>query len=149
MMTSKKLTTVIATFFGVGFIPVVPATWASAVSAVLAWFLDGSLIYWIVGFSIAGLWACKEARGLFHSKDPKPFVMDEVCGMMITVLWLPKNVYLYFWAFVLFRVLDIGKPWPISKIDESDRPSCILWDDIAAGIIANIILQVIVRSFIK
>lgn len=148
-MINKKIVKIIATFFGVGFIPIVPATWASVVAAVLAWFLYGGLIYWTAGFSLAGLWVCREAQEVFRSKDPKPFVTDEVCGMMLSVLWLPKNVSFYFWAFVLFRILDIWKPWPISKIDKSDRPWCIMWDDLAAGIFTNLILRTIVRIFFK
>ncbi|OGW80582.1 MAG: hypothetical protein A3C47_01000 [Omnitrophica bacterium RIFCSPHIGHO2_02_FULL_51_18] len=134
---------VIATFFGVGFIPIVPATWASAVAVVLAWFLSGGLFYWFVAFSVAGLWACRPAVDVFQSKDPKPFVMDEVCGMMVSVLWLPKNVTVFLAAFFLFRVLDVWKPWPISRIQESKHPWSIMWDDLAAGLLANLILRII------
>ena len=146
----KTWTKIIATFFGVGFIPVVPATWASAIAALLAWFLAEPWLYAVLAvFTAAGLWACLDAKDVFKSKDPKSFVMDEVCGMMLSVLWLPRNAYLYFWAFILFRILDASKPWPISKIDKSHRPTCILWDDLAAGVFTNIILQVAVRIFIK
>ncbi len=146
----KAWTRIIATFFGVGCIPLVPATWASAIATVLAWYLGEPLIYPVLAvFTISGFWACHAAKEVFESDDPKPFVMDEVCGMMLGVLWLPRNAYLYLAAFILFRILDAWKPWPISKIDESHRPSCILWDDIAAGVLTNVILQIAVRTFAR
>ena len=84
-----------ATFLGIGFIPIIPATWASAVAAVMSWFLYGGLPYWIVGLTALGLWACRPSQDIFSSKDPKQFVMDEVCGMMLSVLWLPKSVTVF------------------------------------------------------
>ncbi len=140
------LTKVIATFFGVGYIPLVPATWASALTVVLAWYLPYGLGYWILAFFAAGLWACAPSRAVFKSKDPKQFVMDEVVGMGLSVLWLPKNLSLYAAAFILFRILDVWKPGFISKIDEQDHPFSILLDDVAAGVLANVILQVAVRT---
>ena len=135
------MVTLIAAFLGVGFIPWWPATWASAIAAVLAWFANDTLVYWTVGLTLAGFWACRPSQEVFNSKDPKQFVMDEVCGMMLSVWWLPKNTTVYLAAFILFRILDAWKPWPISKIQDSKHPSSIVWDDLAAGVGANLILQ--------
>ena len=140
------LAKIIATFFGVGYIPLIPATWVSALTTVLVWYLPNGLGYWIAGFSIAGLWACAPSRVIFNSKDPKQFVMDEVVGMGLTLLWLPKNIPLYIAAFLLFRVIDIWKPGFITTIDKQSHPFSILLDDVAAGILANVILQIIVRT---
>jgi len=126
-----------------------PGTWGSVVAVILAWFLYQGLPYWIIGFSVVGLWACRPATVIFHSKDPKQFVMDEVCGMMFSVLWLPKSMLLFCLAFVLFRALDVWKPWPISKIQDSSHPSSIMWDDIAAGLFANLILRVAMGTVLK
>ncbi len=145
-MQSKKIATAVSTFFGVGFIPLVPATWCSALVALLSWYMPTR---WIAGFALVfsamGLWACRPSQDIFNSKDPKQFVMDEACGMWLTVLWLPKSIGLYVGAFFLFRVLDVIKPWPISRIQNSKHPSSIMWDDLAAGAIGNILLQVFVR----
>ncbi len=145
-MWRKFLVPPVVTFLGVGYIPVVPATFASAASAVLVWFLPGSwLIYWALAFSAAGLCVCRSSQDVFGSRDPKHFVMDEVCGMMISLLWLPKSAGLYLIAFILFRILDIWKPWPISRIQESRHATSIMWDDLLAGVFANLILQAAVR----
>ncbi len=143
----RYLTGAIATSFGIGFIPVVPATWASAAAVAIAWLLGGVSLYWVIGLSLAGLWACKASRSIFGSADPKQFVMDETCGMLLSLMWLPLDLKYYCAAFVLFRVLDIVKPWPISKIQQSKHATSIMWDDLAAGIATNLILQVAVQLF--
>lgn len=142
----KNLTKITASFFGVGFAPIAPGTWGSAAGALLAWLSGDWLIYWALGLSALGLRICRQAQVVFGTKDPKAFVLDEVCGMMLSVLWLPKNVSLYFWAFILFRIFDIWKPWPISKIQDSKYPTSIMWDDLVAGVFANLILQAAVRA---
>jgi phosphatidylglycerophosphatase A len=73
--------------------------------------------------------------------------MDETCGMMLSLVWLPREVSIYIGAFILFRLLDIIKPWPICLIQQSKRPTSIVWDDLAAGVATNAILQVFVRVF--
>ena len=146
----KSLATVISTSFGLGFIPLVPATWTSAVAAIALWFIpDPALVYCVVVLSVAGCWACQPSREIFHAEDPKQFVMDEVCGMILTLIWLPKTIVLYVAGFFLFRVLDVWKPWPISRIQNSKHPWSIMGDDLLAGVFANIILQFAVRAFIK
>lgn len=135
----------IATSFGVGFIPLVPATWASAALATLAWYLGGVSIYWVIGLSLAGLWACKGSQDLFRSADPKQFVMDETCGMLLSLVGLPLDLGYYIGAFILFRLLDIVKPWPISRIQQSKHATSIMWDDLAAGLATNLILQIALR----
>ena len=145
-MPRKAWTTAVATFFGMGFIPLVPATWASAAAAALAWVLPGPLEAWVLALSAAGFSVCRESQKVFLSADPKQFVMDEVCGMMLSVLWLPKNFYVYLCAFILFRVLDSCKPWPISRIQDSPRTASIMWDDLAAGFFTNLLLQAALRA---
>ncbi len=100
-----------------------------------------SLVAWFLFFCVAGFWVCRASQKVFGTQDPKQFVMDEVCGMMLSVLWIPKEPGFFLIAFLLFRALDIWKPWPISKIQKNRHPSAILWDDLAAGLIANLILQ--------
>ncbi len=143
----RYLTGAVATSLGIGFIPVVPATWASAAAAAAAWLLGGISIYWVIGLSLVGLWACKGSRDIFRSADPKQFVMDETCGMLLSLMWLPLDLKYYCAAFVLFRVLDIVKPYPISKIQQSKHATSIMWDDLAAGLATNLILQIFMRLF--
>ena len=130
----KNLTRGIATFCGVGYIPFIPATWASALAVVLCWYLPESyFIPSLVVLSVAGFWACAPSRLIFRAEDPKHFVMDEVCGVILTLLWLPKTVAVYGAAFILFRILDALKPWPISRVQAHPHAWSIMLDDLLAG----------------
>ncbi len=139
---------VIATFFGIGYIAFIPATWASAAAAILAWFMGGTILYWTAAFCLAGFWACGPSRAVFRSKDPKHFVMDEVCGMLIGLLWIPQDVRWYAAGFFLFRFYDVWKPGPIGRLDKLEHPSGIVWDDLLAGVFTNLTLQIALRIFV-
>lgn len=134
----------IAAAFGLGFIPIVPATWTSAAVCLIAWFLpapDAAMIGVLCVLTAAGLWACAPARTVFASGDPKQFVMDEVCGMLIGLLFLPREAGLFAAAFIVFRIFDVWKPWPIILIQRSPRPTSVMWDDLAAGVLTWIVLR--------
>ena len=124
-------------------------TWGSLVGWVLAWYFAASSLPLFVALCVVGYAFTLIAEASFGSKDPSEFVLDEVCGMMLSVLWLPKTVAVFAAAFILFRILDIVKPWPISILQKMKHPFSIMHDDLAAGLFTNIILQVIVRTFFK
>ena len=61
--------------------------------------------------------------------------------MLLSVLWLPKSLPFYAAAFFLFRLFDIWKPWPIRWIQASPHATSIMWDDLLAGVFANIFIH--------
>ena len=138
-----------ATFFGIGFLPLVPGTWGSA--AGLAVFLslpDTGLWRFAVccGIALCGFIVSGRAESVFCRKDPKYVVIDEVAGMMISLLWLPfYNTKVLLTAFLLFRALDTVKPFPANWIQDRHGAAGIMGDDIAAAIYANLILQAVLR----
>ncbi len=138
----------IASFAYVGYFPIASATLASAVTAILAWYFPWPLVIPIMALSLSGFLICKPAQNAFGAADPQAFVLDEVCGMLLSVLWLPKILWIYGLAFLLFRFFDVLKPWPIRLIQESKSPSSILWDDLLAGTFTNIILQIVLRFYV-
>ena len=76
--------------------------------------------------------------------DSKEIVIDEIVGYLIAMTWLPLNWISLGLAFVLFRFFDILKPWPIREIDQRVGGGLgVVVDDVAAGIAASLILQVI------
>lgn len=75
--------------------------------------------------------------------DPGEIVIDEVAGMWLALLFLPKSILLFSLAFILFRIFDITKPWIIGKIQSLHGGFGIMLDDILAGILARLILLVI------
>ena len=72
-------------------------------------------------------------------------MLDEVAGMMLSVLWLPKNLAFYGTAFLLFRLLDVSKPGLIRKIQNAKAPTSIMCDDLLAGVFMNVIMQLVIR----
>ena len=141
----KRVVKLFATFFYIGYLPLMPGTWASLAVLPLAWFFHDALIWQILLSSFVGLAICKPAEQVFQTKDPGAFVLDEVAGMMVSLVWLPRNWMIFSAAFTLFRILDVLKPGPIRNIQNSKAPTSIMWDDLLAGVFVNIFLQIIVR----
>ena len=92
------------------------------------------------GSVIIGTWSANEYAAKAGIKDPSEVVIDEVAGMWISLLFLPREVILFLSAFLLFRILDILKPWIIDKVQELKGGLGIMMDDILAGIFTRVII---------
>ena len=137
---------IFGTFGGVGHIPVVPATWTSLVVAVLYGLFDWSQwpvqIGLLVFFTVTGVIACGglERR---YGPDPKQATMDEAAGMAVTLLGSVPTVPTLAVGFVLFRIFDVIKLWPARRLESLPGGWGIMADDIAAGVHAWIVLQLL------
>ena len=143
--------------FGVGFLPVAPGTWGSAVVAGVfilcgclgmgAW----PLLVVMAAVAIFGAVVTLTCGGKAirqYGQDPSVVVSDEFCGQAVTYLWLwhattGEIVAIAVAGFVLFRVFDIVKPWPSSYFDKMKNVRGILLDDVVAGVYASIVLQIV------
>ncbi len=131
----------IALGFGSGLVPKAPGTFGSLAAIPLCMILvylryEVALAIIIVTFFI-GWKASLEAEKALGMHDNSSIVIDEFVGMFISVLFFPSNISLVFLAFVLFRVYDIFKPWPISFFDKKIGGGLgIMVDDVLAGIFA-------------
>lgn len=139
--------------FGSGCAPKAPGTCGTLVGVFIWWVLASLLPLW--GYQVAtlvviavGPWLCgKTARDL-GVHDHGGIVWDEIAGFLITAAALPVTGMTAILAFALFRFFDILKPWPISWIDKNmGGGNGIMADDLAAGIIAAIILQLLNNNF--
>ncbi len=138
----------VATFFGSGLVKKAPGTVGTLAALPLVYFvsLPGPLFYmaFVIFLFPIGLWAAENYEQLCGRHDAKEIVIDEVLGILITLTWLPMTWQAVLLGFVLFRVLDILKPFPIGLIDKKVQGGLgVIADDVVAGIIANIALQVI------
>lgn len=123
-------------------------TWGSLVGWVLAWNCSpGYEPFLLIALCALGYYFTKHSRMSFGPGDPPMFVLDETCGMILAVLWLPKTLPVYAGAFVVFRILDIAKPWPISVLQRMKTPASIMHDDIAAGLFTNLIAHAVLAIF--
>lgn len=157
--------------FGVGYLPIAPGTWGSAVAVGIfflvrwvslhatqcanecygwsaqtaeVWREDISLIALLL-FILLGIWAAGRAAKLFGDKDPSRVVVDEVMGQFIVFLFVPLEISLWLVAagFFLFRLFDIWKPYPIDSLQSLPGGIGVCADDILAGIYAGICLNLI------
>jgi phosphatidylglycerophosphatase A len=128
----------------VGYLPLVPGTWGSLLGLILTWFLVPvnlwSVIIWAVVFSI-GAGVSRRAEAQF-GPDGRPIVIDEVMGMGVALLLVPKELIYYVGAFVLFRIFDIFKPFPCRRAEKLPFGWGVMADDLVAGVYANVVIQV-------
>ncbi|MGD0867048.1 MAG: phosphatidylglycerophosphatase A [Rhizomicrobium sp.] len=154
-MNQQKVYTAIATVFGVGRLPFAPGTAASIVALPIAWLivaLSGSpflLLFAGLLVNAIGAWACELYSRDKGEKDPSECVIDEVAGQWIACAFIPTNSSIgfmllgYSLAFVLFRVFDILKPWPISAAERLPGGIGIMADDFVAGLAAGAVIAVL------
>jgi len=140
----------IATGFYSGYLPKAPGTWGSLVGLLLFFLLHTlSLeIYLAVIASIflLGTFAAGEAEKIMDHPDPGLVVIDEIVGMLITMIAIPATPLLMVLGFILFRIFDIWKPFPVNFFDQRFHGGLgIMLDDIMAGIYSLIILHVLIR----
>ncbi len=140
----------IATGFYSGYLPKAPGTWGSLVGLLLFFLLHTlSLeIYLAVvaAIFVIGTFAAGEAEKIMDRKDPGLVVIDEIVGILITMIAIPATPLAMALGFILFRIFDIWKPFPIRLIDQRFHGGLgIMLDDIVAGIFSLVILQVLVR----
>jgi len=136
---------IIATALGAGYAPIAPGTFGSAVG--LLFWLALPDIHWaqalaIVATSVVGAWSGFVAEEHFDRRDPGQVVVDEVAGMMVTLAFNPLPGFAW-WvaAFVLFRLADIIKPFPVNRLEQLPGGIGIMADDLAAGVYANLALR--------
>jgi phosphatidylglycerophosphatase A len=139
----------VATWFGSGYSPIAPGT-AGSLGALPLYLLLHRLdvaAYWVLTALLAGLgiWSAEQLARQTGDTDPQSVVIDEVLGVMIA-LGFARGLGLLaaLTAWVLFRALDILKPWPISKA-EMARPAGlgIMLDDLVAGLVAGLLVRII------
>jgi phosphatidylglycerophosphatase A len=134
--------------FGAGLAPVAPGTFGSLVGLAFALALAPLGLAWnlaAVAVAVgAGIWICGESARRLGVHDHPAIVWDEVAGMMITMLAAPDAWWGAPLAFVLFRLLDIAKPWPIREVDHGlGGGTGIMLDDVLAGLFAALGLTIV------
>ena len=141
-----SLARVVATAFGSGFSPLAPGTAGSAVGLLLFWPMATLPWPWQVAAAAAlfvvGSLAAGRVAGHIGRKDPRIVVVDEVVGQWVTLVALPFTPMTAGIGFLLFRALDIAKPWPAGDLERVPGGWGIMADDVAAGVYAHLLLRV-------
>jgi phosphatidylglycerophosphatase A len=151
VFAASRVTTLVATWFGTGFLPAAPGTWGSLVAIPIAHLVAFSSGAWglgglALGIAAIGVHAAGETARLRGVGDPPEIVVDEVAGQSIALLpvyaLVPAGATLLrigavLSAFLLFRVLDVWKPGPIGALERLPRGWGIMADDVLAGGVAG------------
>jgi phosphatidylglycerophosphatase A len=142
----------LATGFWVGNIPFAPGTFGSLIGLPFCFFLSGIelplamvLAVLFIFFSIG---IAHAAEKITRRKDPGCIVIDEIAGMLMTLIGLPFNLITFAVGFIVFRILDILKPFPIRALDKRISGGVgVVADDVVAGIFANCLLRLFLYLF--
>jgi phosphatidylglycerophosphatase A len=140
----------LATGFYIGNIPFAPGSFGSLIALPLCFALTGiSLVPAVLSillFIFFAVCIADAAEKIIKRNDPSCIVIDEVAGMMVALIGLPFNPITVVIGFTIFRILDILKPFPIRNLDKKIPGGLgVVADDVAAGIITNLLLRIILR----
>jgi len=139
----------VATVGGVGLTPLMPGTAGSAVGLLAAWGLETAAGLWglvaaVIICTPLGIAASAGVAAQLKQSDPSVVVIDEVCGMLMTLAGLPLTALTASAGFLFFRGFDIFKPFPIGWLERRWPGGWgIMADDLAAGLAANLCLRVL------
>lgn len=143
----KKLYILLGTVAGVGYIPFLPGTLGTmvgvAIYVMFSRFFPQTISYimMLAVFLAGGIWVSTKCNQHFEGDDNSSIVIDELVGFLITMFLVPFSLRFILLGFILFRVIDITKPFKIGRIEKISGGWGIMGDDIAAGILANLIIQ--------
>jgi phosphatidylglycerophosphatase A len=146
----RRLALLVSTCGYVGYAPVAPGTFGSAAGLVILYLvrLSGSWpveLAAIVVLFAAGVWSGSQAERHYGREDPGYVVMDEVVGMLITLFMIPATPLGLFVAFLIFRALDILKPFPAGRLEHLHGGLGIMADDAMVGVYGNAIMWALIR----
>ncbi len=135
--------------FFIGYVPLASGTFGTAFAVFPYLLLRGNTVLYIAATVLlffAGVFASTEAERLLGEKDPHKVVIDELVGFLVTMMFVPFGLPYIIAGFLLFRLFDIWKPYPIRGLQDLPGGWGIMIDDVVAGLYANIVLQVAVLA---
>jgi phosphatidylglycerophosphatase A len=124
---------------------VASGTVGSCVTLVALWlipFTTLTLVVTLAVVTVVGIWAGSRVETVIDAKDPGIIVIDEVAGMLVSVLFLPRTIPVLVTAFLLFRLFDIWKPFPARQFQELHGGVGVMLDDLIAGAYALALIAI-------
>ena len=136
---------------GVGCSPVAPGTLGTAVAVPLVClqFLLSTEVFlvFVLMFVLGAVYVAAVAEKQMDGADDPSIVVDEMAGFLIAMACVPLTVWSILAGFVLFRALDIFKPPPVNTVERMFSGGLgIVGDDLVAGLITNVLLQLVIRA---
>jgi phosphatidylglycerophosphatase A len=141
---------VLASVFGAGYAPVASGTVGSFVTLVAIWLLPLTplrIAVALVVVTVIGIWSGSRVERVLVRKDPGVIVIDEVAGMLLSVILLPRTIPVLVAAFLLFRLFDIWKPFPARESQALTGGVGVMVDDLIAGVYTLILIMGVLMLF--
>jgi len=144
--SSERFIVFLAQGCGLGWSRIGPGTAGSLGAVPLAWALKAALpqplayLAMVIVVVCFGIWICQQATRILNVKDPGSVVLDEIAAMLLIYAFVPWTWATAIAGFVLFRILDISKPWPIRVLERMPGGWGIMADDLYAGGVVGCIL---------
>ena len=141
---------IISSVFYIGYFPFASGTFGSFVAIIFWWILDPDPLMQFLIIIITlfiGTISSHIIQTKKNIKDPSFIVIDEFAGMFISLIFIPKNILIYLFAFILFRFFDVIKPGYIDTAQKIPYGIGVMADDVLAGISTLIILHVALLVF--
>jgi phosphatidylglycerophosphatase A len=151
MMNKNSIALYLATGCKSGYSPVVPGT-AGSLAALLPCGVLSLLPFpvsaiFLIAFIVLAVWAAELAESILGQKDPGCIVIDEFAGMMITLIGIHFTWQSALAGFIIFRIMDILKPFPIRYLERTISGGAgVVMDDVAAGVAAHLVLRLLCLS---
>ena len=162
----KKINSLFVTMFGIGKLPKIPGSYASLATVIFLYILfhilsipADTFLFFLVAIFIISIFAVNSFTKDLTNKDPKEVVIDEFIGQSIPICLYeiahnePTNparvITFYFIMFILFRIFDITKPYPVSYYDKNFKNSFgVIMDDVCAGlyVVAILVFYMIITT---
>ncbi|MCK4329921.1 phosphatidylglycerophosphatase A [candidate division WOR-3 bacterium] len=143
---------IIGTGFFTGYLPIAPATCCSGLTLIIFYFLPKTILLQtliILFLFFYGVYISGKLERNWGEVDPKRVVIDEMCGMFLSLYLLPWSWRIGIIGFLLFRFFDIIKPFPIRQTQKISRGWGIMIDDVIAALFTNIVLRIVIHFFPK
>ena len=148
MNSRQKLVLFLATGGYLGYMPIAPGTFGSLPGLMICLGMTGIRLGYAILFALlltgVAMVIAQQARKLIGGEDPSSIVIDEITGMTITLLGIPLTPFSLILGFLVFRALDILKPFPIRYLDQKVPGGAgIVLDDVMAGIYGNLLIRIV------
>ena len=145
----EKLALCLSLWFGAGLMPKVPGTFGTLAAVPIALVMNDLGVFYQILFLMIfipmAVWSSGLSQRLLGRNDPPEVVIDEVAGLLLTIFLLPTSWITLSLGFILFRLFDILKPFPIRRLEKGIKGGTgIVLDDILAGIYANLCLRLVI-----
>jgi phosphatidylglycerophosphatase A len=148
MKIRPQIVEMIATAGYIGRLPLAPGTFGSVIGLLIYFimpiFPQHFILLGLIGFVVFSIWIAGEAEKVLAAKDPGCIVIDEVAGMLVTFFALPRTVFIGIAGFLIFRLLDILKPFPIRFLERKCSGGIgVVIDDVIAGLMSNSLVRIL------